>query len=77
MNVKSYVDANGTLDWWSGTSMAAPAVAGLLLMTEYDQTNGLKKDSNGDPIMGIQAGELAFGNDSMPGPYGIPLLFQL
>ena len=73
VNVLSYKNSAGTLDWWSGTSMAAPAVAGLLLMTDYNSYGtGLALDENGKPIQGIQAGENSFTNDSMPGPYVDP-----
>ncbi len=75
VNVLSYKNANGDLDWWSGTSMATPAVAGLMLMTDYDAVGKKLKsnpnDSSGN-ITGVQAGEMAFGNDSMPGPYVDP-----
>ena len=48
--------------------MATPTVAGLMLMTDYNESS---KTINGGKD-GIQAGELAFGNDSMPGPYVDP-----
>ena len=68
VNVLSYINDKGQMDWWSGTSMATPAVAGLMLMTDYNDSTKLVNQGKD----GIQAGELAFGNDSMPGPYVDP-----
>ena len=72
VNVLSYINSAGQLDWWSGTSMATPAVAGLMLMTDYSDSSTEIAESIAGGKDGIQAGELAFGNDSMPGPYVDP-----
>jgi hypothetical protein len=74
MAVLSYTDAQGKLESWDGTSMAAPAIAGALLMTpNIDVTGASTFDANEDGVRNADDLPTFWGVETLansePNPY--------
>jgi len=71
VNIKSSVSGNGYQSGWSGTSMAAPAVSGLVaLMVSADLKDG-RRDFNADEIQKfIESTAVKFGTTTPNDDYG-------